>query len=297
MKKTHQIPGQRDLYWPVIQAFRELQSSSRQPQLVEKVCELINLSEEDTSFLRGDGPGTEISYRISWVKDTLKRMGILATPERGLWTLTRRGRTIKEKDVKVLYDENRKLSMEKRKANAGSDDGAASEVEPAASENIDEQWKVEILEAVRSMDPKAFERLTKLLLAKSGFDDLVVTKSSHDKGIDVKGVIREGNGIIRRPVFVQCKRHSEYNTVGIDLIERFKGSIDKGVLHVTGIFITSGSYTKSAREAAVDGMNTIHLVDGDKLAEMLKDARLGVEVEEEIHEIVTVKKDYFKREV
>ena len=292
MKKTHKIPSQRDLYWPVIQAFRELKSSSRQPQLVEKVGEIINLSEDDMAFLRGSGPLTEISYRIGWVKDTLKRMGILITPERGLWTLTRKGRTIKEKDAKKLYDENRKANPPRRRKNA-KDSSPSEEAESEAPENQDEAWKTEVLEAVRSMKPDAFERLAKLLLAKMGFDDLVVTKSSHDKGIDVKGVIREGNGIIRRPVFVQCKRHSENNTVGIDLIERFKGSMDKGLRDVTGIFITSGTYTKPAREAAADGMNTIHLVDGDQLAEILKQAKLGVKV----RKVVTVKEDYFKNEV
>lgn len=296
MTKPHKIPPQPELFWPVIQAFRKLQSSSRQPQLVEKVGEIINLSDDDMSFLHGKGPSTEISYRIAWVKDTLKRMGILTTPERGLWTLTRKGRTIKEKEAKKLYDENRKANPPRRRKNV-KDSSPSKEAESEAPENQDEAWKTEVLEAVRSMKPEAFERLAKLLLSKMGFDDLDVTKSSHDKGIDVKGVIKEGNGIIRRPVFVQCKRHSEGNTVGIDLIERFKGSIDKGVLHVTGIFITSGTYTKSAREAAADGMNTIHLVDGDQLAEMLKDKKLGVEVNEEVREIVTVKEDYFKNEV
>lgn len=290
MTKPHKIPSQRDLYWPVIQAFRELQSSSRQPQLVEKVGEIIKLSEDDMSLLRGSGPLTEISYRIAWVKDTLKRMGILITPERGLWTLTRKGRTIKEKDAKKLYDENRKANPPRRRKNA-KDSSPSEETESEAPENQDEAWKTEVLEAVRSMKPDAFERLAKLLLAKMGFDDLVVTKSSHDKGIDVKGVIREGNGIIRRPVLVQCKRHSETNTVGIDLIERFKGSMDKGLRDVTGIFITSGTYTKSAREAAAEGMNTIHLVDGDQLAEMLKQAKLGVKV----RKVVNV--NYFKNEV
>ena len=292
MKKPHKIPPQPELFWPVIQAFRKLQSSCRQPQLVEKVGEIINLSDDDMSVLHGKGPATEISYRIAWVKDTLKRMGILTTPERGLWTLTRKGRTIKEKDAKKLYDENRKANPPRPRKNA-KDRSPSKEAESEAPENLDEAWKGKILDAVRSMDPRAFERLAKLLLSKLGFDDLVVTPHSHDKGIDVKGVIREGGGIIRRPVFVQCKRYSEDNSVGIDLIERFKGSMDKGLRDVTGIFITSGTYTKSAREAAADGMNTIHLVDGDQLAEMLKQAELGVEV----REAVDVKEDYFKNEV
>ena len=294
MKKPHKIPPQPELFWPVIQAFRKLQSSSRQPQLVEKVGEIINLSDDDMSFLHGKGPSTEISYRIAWVKDTLKRMGILITPERGLWTLTRKGRTIKENDAKKLYDENRKANPPRRRKNA-KDSSPSKEAESEAPENLDEAWKGQILDAVRSMDPRAFERLAKLLLSKLGFHDLVVTKPSHDQGIDLEGVIREENGIISRPVFVECKRYSETNAVGIELIDRFKGSISKGGPSATGVFITSSSYTKPARRAAEDPMSTIHLVDGDRLAELLKEADLGVKVE--TVDVVTVNEDYFKNEV
>ena len=294
MKKPHKIPPQPELFWPVIQAFRKLQSSCRQPQLVEKVGEIINLSDDDMSVLHGKGPATEISYRIAWVKDTLKRMGILTTPERGLWTLTRKGRTIKEKDAKKLYDENRKANPPRPRKNA-KDSSPSEEAESEAPENLDEAWKGQILDAVRSMDPKAFERLAKLLLSKLGFDDLEVTKPSHDQGIDLEGVIKEGNGIISRPVFVECKRYSETNTVGIELIDRFKGSISKGGPSAKGVFITSSSYTQSARRAAADRMNTIHLVDGNRLAELLKEAELGVKVE--TIDVVTVNEDYFKKEV
>ena len=60
-----------------------------------------------------------------------------------------------------------------------------------------------------------------------------------------------------------------------------------------GLFITTGSFSRDAiREATRDGAPPIDLVDGDQLAEKLKEFRLGVEVE--TVERVTVQSEWFK---
>ena len=292
MTKANKIPKQADLYWPVIQAFKELHSS-RQEQLVEKVCTDINLSERDISILHGKGPTTEISYRISWVKDSLKRVGILETPERGLWTLTKKGRHIvSEKEAKGLRSEVRALIKKQRKITYGTKKRASRKSAPddQGPEYLDEAWKGEILDAVRSMTPSAFEWLATLLLSKSDFHDLVVTQQTRDGGIDVQGFMKEGKGIVRRPVLVQCKRYNERKKVAPKEIRDFRGAVE-GRAEI-GIFITCGKYSDDARKEAVrEGAIRINLVDGEQLADMLKKAELGVKVEE--REYVTVKPEFF----
>lgn len=296
MAKKRNMPTQRSLYWPVIRAFQELQSSSRQPQLVEKVCEIINLSKEDMLALRGDGPGTEISYRISWVKDTLKRVGILINLERGLWTLTKKGRGIaSEEEADKIWDEVQALWKEERKGSR-TEKGASHKSDDDVQEpdDLDDVWVGEVLDAVASMEPDAFERLAKLLLSKLSFDDLVVTKRSRDQGIDILGVMKEGDGIVCRPVLVQCKRYKPGSAVPPKEIRDFRGTVQGR--SADAIFITSGTYTKEARKEAVrEGAIRINLVDGEQLAHMLKKARLGVEVEPREH--VTVKPDFFTEDV
>jgi restriction system protein len=60
-----------------------------------------------------------------------------------------------------------------------------------------------------------------------------------------------------------------------------------------GLFITTGSFTRSAREEATrDGASAIDLIDGELLAQKMKELGLGVTVETE--ERVRVDKNWFE---
>ena len=60
-----------------------------------------------------------------------------------------------------------------------------------------------------------------------------------------------------------------------------------------GLFITTGSFTREAiREATRDGAPAIDLMDGNKIAEKLKELNLGIDVE--LREHVTVNEKWFE---
>ncbi len=60
-----------------------------------------------------------------------------------------------------------------------------------------------------------------------------------------------------------------------------------------GLFITTGSFTREAiKEATRDGAPPIDLLDGDQLAEKLKELKLGVKTE--FVEQVIVDPEWFK---
>ena len=60
-----------------------------------------------------------------------------------------------------------------------------------------------------------------------------------------------------------------------------------------GLFITTGTYSRDAlKEATRDGAPPIDLLDGDQLADKLRELRLGVEVE--MVERVTIDSEWFK---
>ena len=60
-----------------------------------------------------------------------------------------------------------------------------------------------------------------------------------------------------------------------------------------GLIITTGTFTREAKkEAQRDGAPPIDLMDGNDLAEKLKELKLGVDVE--LVEKVIIKKDWFK---
>ena len=61
-----------------------------------------------------------------------------------------------------------------------------------------------------------------------------------------------------------------------------------------GLFITTGTFTRDAiKEATRDGAPPIDLVDGDQLADKLKELDLGIKTE--VVEKVSVDEEWFKK--
>jgi hypothetical protein len=99
-----------------------------------------------------------------------------------------------------------------------------------------------------------------------------VTGRSGDGGIDGEGIVRVG-GLLSFHVLFQCKRYQ--GSVSPSAIRDFHGALvgraDKG------LFVTTGTFAREAtREATRDGATPVDLLDGDQLAEKLKELRLGV---------------------
>ncbi len=140
---------------------------------------------------------------------------------------------------------------------------------------------------IEEMSPDAFERLTQRLLRESGFIHVEVTGRTGDGGIDGKGIARI-NGLMSFHIAFQCKKYK--GSVGAPEIRDFRGATvgraDRGM------FITTGNFTKAAiGEANRDGVAPIDLVDGDQLADKLKELSLGVRTE--LVEKVSVDPDWF----
>ncbi len=141
---------------------------------------------------------------------------------------------------------------------------------------------------IETLSPAAFERLVQRMLRETGFTQVEVTGRTGDGGIDGKGVARI-NGILSFRVVFQCKRYR--GAVGSSAIRDFRGAMqgraDKG------LFITTGYFTREAvKEATRDGAIAIDIVDGEKLAEKLKELSLGVKIE--LVERIEIDEEWFK---
>ncbi len=89
-------------------------------------------------------------------------------------------------------------------------------------------------------------------------------------------------------VIFQCKKYQ--GSVSAGEIRDFRGAMvgraDKG------LFITTGTFTPAAiKEATRDGAPPVDLIDGDDLAEKLKELNLGVKTE--MIEKVNLDKQWF----
>jgi len=286
---TATVPPYTDMLWPTLQAAIALGGSASIAELDAAVIDREQFSEEQQAVLHGDGPQTEIRYRLAWARTYLKGMGLLTNSKRGVWTVTEAGQAATQEQIGPLHQQfvttyNKKKSKKK----AGSKSDVASELDQVEAE-AEADWKDALLETLLKMSPTAFERLAQRLLRESGFSSAVVTGRTGDGGIDGLGVYQIS--LLSFPVFFQCKRYK--GSVGASAVRDFRGAMagrgEKGLL------ITTGTFTNDARaEAKRDGAPPIDLIDGDRLCELLKDNAIGVTTTERVVEDVNVDVDYFR---
>ena len=279
MSKKKGVPPYKDFMNPILQALRELGGSGTIEEIENKVIEITGLTEEQTEILQNPDKGntTKFSYRVAWARTYLKKYGAIENSERGVWTLTAKGKKLKTVNKETVRRFVKNQEKEQKEL-IDSDN-----VEPV----ITIPWRAKLLETLQAMEPSAFERLAQRILRESGFTQVTVTGKSGDGGIDGKGVMRL-EGLLSFHVFFQCKRYQ--GNVSPSKIRDFRGAMagraDKG------LFITTGGFTKEAiKEATRDGAPPLDLIDGEQLIDKLKELKLGVKTE--MVEEVTIDKDWF----
>lgn len=296
------LPTREDLLFPVLKALEARGGAASNQEILEQVASDMALSDEALDAPRGNGPPSEVGYRLGWARTYLRYIGAVESPSRGVWAITERGREISgPAEARLLFrrEKERRWPRRERAADGGARgenapaeaDGAAPDVEMSEEEAEEaplapahaavepllersDRWEEAVLSSLRNMSPDAFERLCQRVLRES-FTKVEVTGKSGDGGIDGVGVLR-GN-LLSFHVRFQCKRCA--GEVGAGAIRDFRGAMarraDKGLL------ITTGSFTRAAqREAVRDGAPAIHLINGADLCHLLRDLNLGVKTEQ-----------------
>ncbi|MDX6403655.1 MAG: restriction system protein [Blastocatellia bacterium] len=278
------VPTHLQLMNPLLTALKALGGSGTIEEIYLKVLEVLDLPDETINIPHpGAGNMTEVEYRLAWARTYLKKYGLLENSARGVWTLAPSHTHITHVDPKEVQ---RLVAREARV----SGDATKNQAEESLDEEPDEaeSWRDNLLRVITTqMDPSAFERLATRLLRELGFVHVEVTGRSGDGGIDGKGIARVHDVLSFHVVF-QCKRYQ--GSVAAGSMRDFRGAMvgrgDKG------LFITTGTFTRDAiREASRDGAPPIDLVDGNQLAEKLKNLGLGVRIE--IVEKVIIDEDWF----
>lgn len=224
---------------------------------------------------------TELGYRLAWARTYLKKYGVIDNSSRGVWIIVPKKRDVRTVDPQLVVQTVREQMQKAREDEANAADDLPDE---------SETWRAQLHHVLTTqISPGAFERLTKRLLRESGFIQVEVTGRTGDGGIDGNGIIQI-NGFLSFHVVFQCKRYQ--GSVSASHIRDFRGAMvgraDKGLM------ITTGSFTRSAiREATRDGAPPIDLVDGDELADKLKDLGLGLRTE--LVEKVEIDEEWFQQ--
>lgn len=255
-------PTYEELFNPLMQALHKLGGSGTIGEIESAVAKLMSLSEAEAGEIhRGDQ--TKLSYRLAWARTYLKRYGLLENSEKGVWRLTKVGMNTKSVTPQEVHRMNR-----------------VSKLDQKVTESVkhEEDWKQELLQQIKGLTPSGFESLTQRLLREAGFEKVEVTGRTGDGGIDGKGIMRIG-GLLSFHVVFQCKKYA--GTVASKHIRDFRGAMNGR--SEKGLFITTGRFTADAiAESQREGAMPVDLIDGDQLAELMRQLKIGILLQETI---------------
>lgn len=195
----------------------------------------------------------------STIKDTLRRR-ILNLVERGY--VSREGNTYTITDKGIAY------------AADGASTKAANAHQQvlAAIKKHNENEVEEFRERLGKMNPYHFEVLIRDLLEAMDYEDVIVTKQSGDKGVDVVGHFQFG--ITQVKEVVQVKRHQ--GSITRPVLDQLRGALPYHQA-IRGTIITLGRFAQGCKDAAIfPGAAPITLIDGDKLMELFVKHEVGV---------------------
>ena len=260
----------------LLNALRDLGGSGTPEEASNKVAEQQNVSDEILNKTIASG-ASRFHNQVCWARQYLVWEGFIDSSIRGIWKLTEKGQNaiLDDDSAYELFVKWNKINSANRKQK--KDSAIEKEVD---EEEIDDDssifvdYKSQVLNYLRTMSPKNFERFCLYLLRVNNFENLQLTGKSHDEGIDGIGILKI-NPFVSFKVLFQAKRYKDGNNVSRDKIGDFRnamiGRADKG------IFITTSKFTQEAiKEANRDGAPQIELVDCDKLIKMIEISKLGL---------------------
>lgn len=246
----------------------------------------------------------------------MEKAGLVRSVRRGVYQITERGRDVladkpNRIDNRILagFKEFQSFLDASRfgptPSESVQDDSASSpslvpttktpeEVLEAAYNDLRRKTEAELLDTVLHASPRFFERLVVDLLVRMGYGGSLEEAGkalgrSHDGGID--GMIKEDH-LGLDVIYVQAKRWQ--NTVGRPEVQGFAGTLE-GERARKGVFITTATFSREAKEYVAKIDKKIVLIDGQQLAALMFDFGIGVNSVGS-YELKRVDTDYFSEE-
>jgi restriction system protein len=236
---------------------------------------------------------------------------MIELPQRGVYRITQRG-----KDYLATHKDLRKQDLmqypefasyatgatitnsNSTKVESGQDivnqDMTPTEQLEQAFHSIIDDLAADLLQKTLEQSPYFFEHLVVDLLVKMGYggsfaNSAQVTQYVHDDGID--GIIYEDKLGLDK-IYIQAKRYKLDNTIGKPQIQQFSGALDEQKA-TKGVFITTSSYSKEAKQYVEKLNKKIVLIDGQELARYMIEYNVGVSTKQ-VYEVKRIDSDYFE---
>jgi restriction system protein len=298
------VPDYQTLMKPVLRA--SAKGERHISDVVKKLDAEFALTPEERATLLLSGKQTKFANRVHWARSYLKQAGLVKNTRRGYFEISQAGREVLTEDPEPLnaaylrkfdlFEDfmARGASKEENGNSALSDDARTpDEILNAAYGEINAALADELLAKLRESDPAFFEDIIVRLLLKMGYGYDAsagrVIGQAGDDGVD--GVINlDRLGVDQ--VYVQAKRYAANNVIGSGALRDFYGALD--MKDVTkGIFVTTSSFSSSARQTAEKLGARIVLVDGAQLAHLMITHEVGCRIKQSYH-IAEIDESFFE---
>jgi restriction system protein len=281
------VPLPPDFFHPLLVVLSRHPTGLRRRDLHEPVADLMQLTPAQRAERLPSGAHLRYRHRMGWGLNMLKNAGYIEAPTPGTWRITERGRDLLAQYPNGFDDAiNRRIV---RQAQGGSDTTGGSGPGPgpgpivdqtpeerieAALAEVNATLVEELLQRIGQAPPVFFEDLVLELLHAMGYgsseDDVQRVGRSGDGGID--GTISLDKLGLEK-IYVQAKRWQ--GNVGRPEVQGFFGALG-GRRAKKGVFITTSSFTREAREFGEQISDSVVLIDGPRLASLLIEHGVGV---------------------
>jgi len=250
------------------------------------------------------GGGNRSENRVYWACTYLVQAGALSRPARGYLQITDLGlqmlaefpdgvplsavkatpgfvawsrRTIEARQTK--HEKERDENTETPEGIGESDQTPIEQIDDAILQ-LRSAIVGELLDRIREEKPVFLEHLVLKLLSALGYgdgdEDMQRLGQSGDGGVD--GVINQDKLGLDQ-IYVQAKRYAADHKIGPSAIRDFNTAVQMKMAS-RGVFITTSSFTREAREVLRDlKYSRIILIDGNEFANLMIDHGVGVAVE------------------
>ncbi|MCC6839757.1 MAG: restriction endonuclease [Flavobacteriales bacterium] len=303
------VPDYQSIMLPLLQHVADGKVHTLR-DLTETLASFFKLSEEEKREMLPSGAQFTFANRVGWARTYMKKAGLLDTSKRGTAQITQRGLDVLKKkperiDVRFLkqFPEFMEFHSTKRSADNTAEEPSMTDNSQTPEEVLDEAFEQihstlarEVLAKVHALTWMDFERLVVQLLVRMGYGGSVkdagrALAKSGDEGID--GTIKEDR-LGLDTIYIQAKKWQTGNTVGRPEIHKFVGAL-AGQGAKKGIFITTSSFSKEARDYTPRNETKIVLIDGDELTRLMIDHDLGV-TPQRSYTVKRIDSDFFGEE-
>ena len=295
------VPKYYEMYYSFLQS---LSDGEEHPysDVKKKVIEDFKLTDIELAELLPSGKQPVFSNRIGWCRTYLKKAGLIESPTKAHFMITKSGREVLKSGkkitnevlrefpsfVKFIDGDTKKVKDTAEEKDSLNNDETPQETLERVYGELNNVLKDELLTRIHEKSPDFFEKMVVELMEKMGYGRGQITQKSRDEGID--GMVYQDK-LGFDVIYIQAKRYDLEKTVGRPELQKFGGAIPEK--NAKGLFVTTGRFSPDAQKYAND--RHIILIDGQHLAELMIEYDFGVSTEY-TYRIKRIDMDVFEEE-